>query len=208
MSSREAFCLPSPISNSELHCRPFQHTSTLPVRDRHHPCITRPLVLAPVQCDAEKTVILGLLAPDSIYGLQPLATSRGNGHRYLCSLSFLPFFFSFLLHCTACGILVPWSRIKPTLPALVQSLNHWTTREVQPLFYFLSFKASQSQKVQPPKLRENHAYPSCAVRLWIKNKLLHLSSWHAFQLHMTFKYSTAQQNSPDGGKVAIEHRVM
>ena len=121
---------------------------------------------------------------------------------------FLFCLFFFLLHCTACGILVPWSGIKPTLPALVQSLNHWTTREVQPLFYFLSFKASQSQKVQPPKLRENHAYPSCAVRLWIKNKLLHLSSWHAFQLHMTFKYSTAQQNSPDGGKVAIEHRVM
>ena len=140
MSSREAFCLPSPISNSELHCRPFQHTSTLPVRDRHHPCITRPLVLAPVQCDAEKTVILGLLAPDSIHGLQPLATSRGNGHRYLCSLSFLPFFFSFLLHCTACGILVPWSGIKSTLPALVQSLNHWPLGKSNPCFTFYLLK--------------------------------------------------------------------
>ena len=140
-------------------------------------------------------------------GFLPLQEEMGTGifvHFRFC----LFFFFFFWLHCIACGILVPWSGIKPTLPALVQSLNHWTTREVQPLFYLLSFKASQSQKVQPPKLRENHAYPSCAVRLWIKNKLLHLSSWHAFQLHMTFKYSTAQQNSPDGGNVAIEHRVM
>ena len=170
--------------------------------------VKRPLALAPVQRDAEQTAILGLLAPDSVHGPQLLATSRGNGHRYLCSLSFLPFFFFFWLHRTACGILVPWSGIEPTLPALVQSLNHWTTGEVQPLFYFLSFKASQSQKVQPPRLRENHAYPqapSCAVQLWIKNKLLHLSSWHAFQLHMTFKYSMAQQNSPDGRNVAIEH---
>ena len=96
MSSHEAFRLLRPICNSELHCRPFQHTSTLPVRDRHHPCIKRPLVLAPVQCDAEQTAILGLLVPDSVHGPQLLATSRGNGHRYLCSLSFLPFFFFFL----------------------------------------------------------------------------------------------------------------
>ena len=42
-----------------------------------------------------------------------------------------PFFFSFWLHCTACGILVPQPGIKPAPPALeAQSLNHWTTREI------------------------------------------------------------------------------
>ena len=40
-------------------------------------------------------------------------------------------FFFFLLQCTACGILVPWSGIKRVPPALgAQSLNYWTTREV------------------------------------------------------------------------------
>ena len=40
-------------------------------------------------------------------------------------------------HHTACGILVPHSGIKPTPPAVeVQSLNHWTTREV---LYHMSF---------------------------------------------------------------------
>ena len=42
------------------------------------------------------------------------------------------FFFFFLLHCTACGILVPQPGIiKPMSFALeAWSLNHWTTREV------------------------------------------------------------------------------
>ena len=51
-------------------------------------------------------------------------------------------------HHAACGTLVPWPGIEPTLPAVeVQSLNHWTTRDVpiwcsirsSPCF---SFKAS------------------------------------------------------------------
>ena len=44
----------------------------------------------------------------------------------------LKFFFFFFPDHLACGILVPWPGIKPELPALTaQSLNHWTTREVQ-----------------------------------------------------------------------------
>ena len=40
------------------------------------------------------------------------------------------FFFFFWLHRTACGILVPWTGIKPVTSAMkVQSLNHWTTGE-------------------------------------------------------------------------------
>ena len=40
------------------------------------------------------------------------------------------FFFSWP-RCVACGILVPQPGIKPVPPAVeVQSLNHWTTREV------------------------------------------------------------------------------
>ena len=39
--------------------------------------------------------------------------------------------FVFQPHPVACGILVPQSWIKPMPPAMrVQSLNHWTTREV------------------------------------------------------------------------------
>ena len=46
-------------------------------------------------------------------------------------------FFSFLFSwqcCTACGLLAPWPGIEPPPLALeVQSLNHWTTREVPQL---------------------------------------------------------------------------
>ena len=46
-------------------------------------------------------------------------------------------FFNILFHLldnTACGILVPQPGIEPMLsPQRVQSLNHWTTREVQNL---------------------------------------------------------------------------
>ena len=39
--------------------------------------------------------------------------------------------FSFWTHCMACGILVSQPMIKPETPAIqVQSLNHWTAREV------------------------------------------------------------------------------
>ena len=49
------------------------------------------------------------------------------------TLSQVPQYFSisFWMHPTACRILVPPPGIKPTPPALeVQSLNHWTTRQV------------------------------------------------------------------------------
>ena len=53
--------------------------------------------------------------------------------------SFFPsFFFFFLLHLEACGILVPWPGIEPVPPAVeAQSSNHWTTREfpAAPSFY-------------------------------------------------------------------------
>ena len=46
--------------------------------------------------------------------------------------------FNFWPYHTACGILVSWLRIEPMSPALkVQSVNHWTTRDV-PSFYFKS----------------------------------------------------------------------
>ena len=44
---------------------------------------------------------------------------------------------------TACGILVPQPGIEPMLPPLrAQSLNHWTTREVQNLKknFLINFK--------------------------------------------------------------------
>ena len=42
----------------------------------------------------------------------------------------------FLSDCTACRILVPQPGIKPTPPAVEgQSLNHWISREVPPLFF-------------------------------------------------------------------------
>ena len=45
------------------------------------------------------------------------------------------YYIYFLLCLVACGILVPWSGIKPVSPELgAQSLNHWTTREV--FFFF------------------------------------------------------------------------
>ena len=41
-------------------------------------------------------------------------------------------FFFFWPYCTACGILVPQAGTEPVPPAVeAQSLNHWTTREVQ-----------------------------------------------------------------------------
>ena len=49
--------------------------------------------------------------------------------------------FFFWPHCVARRILVPWPGIKPVPPAVeVQSLNHWTTREVpENVFILLSF---------------------------------------------------------------------
>ena len=53
-------------------------------------------------------------------------------------LSAAYFIFVFWLHCVACGILVSWPRIRPApLAVEVQSLNHWTSREV-PLHHILN----------------------------------------------------------------------
>ena len=41
------------------------------------------------------------------------------------------FFFFFWPCCAACGIIIPWPGIEPMPPAMaMQSLNHWTAREV------------------------------------------------------------------------------
>ena len=47
------------------------------------------------------------------------------------------FFFFLTMLRVACGILVPWSEIKPGLPAVeAQSPNNqWTTREVPGVFF-------------------------------------------------------------------------
>ena len=46
-------------------------------------------------------------------------------------LTVIFFFRIFWLHCTACGILVPWLGIELLPPAVeAQSLNHWTTTRV------------------------------------------------------------------------------
>ena len=48
-------------------------------------------------------------------------------------------FSSFWPHHTPCGILVPWPGIEPVPPAVeVQSLSHWTAREVPHLCTFLT----------------------------------------------------------------------
>ena len=63
--------------------------------------------------------------------------------------------FSFWTHCMACGILVSQPMIKPETPAIpVQSLNHWTAREV-PKTCFVIGKIS--------KLHESRDYKE---RLW------------------------------------------
>ena len=45
---------------------------------------------------------------------------------------------SFWLHNVACGILVPQPGIKPVTPAVeAQILNHWTTREISQMSFFV-----------------------------------------------------------------------
>ena len=60
-------------------------------------------------------------------------------HIVVCiSIPFLSFFFSPWPQCVACGILVPQPRIEPATPEVeVQSVNHWTAREVPLLHFFL-----------------------------------------------------------------------
>ena len=49
------------------------------------------------------------------------------------------FFFYFLPHHAACGILTPRPGIEPISPAVeAQSPNHWTTRELPTHTYFLN----------------------------------------------------------------------
>ena len=56
---------------------------------------------------------------------------------YIFILFFYFLLFNFFFCHVACGILVPWPRIEP-LPfgVEVQSLNHWTAREVPQIYIF------------------------------------------------------------------------
>ena len=112
------------------------------------------------------------------------SVSRVGARAFICSantlvvtkvflLKFLKFNF-FWLHCAACGILVPWQRIKPG-PSTVrtQSPNHWITREFPLIFHSfkhasdqhllgihpvpvsaLSMRYRHEQKDKPPNLKE------------------------------------------------------
>ena len=64
---------------------------------------------------------------------QEESTFWGLGElKTVLALLFFLFFFLFLLHRMECGILLSQAEIEPVLPAVkAQSLNHWTTREVQ-----------------------------------------------------------------------------
>ena len=63
----------------------------------------------------------------------------GGLHRFL-------FLFCFWPYHTACGILVPRPGMEPAPPALeVQSLNHWTPREVRGLPYLMPLHAVSSE---------------------------------------------------------------
>ena len=78
----------------------------------------------------------------------------------LFSISSCSFFFFGHNHVT-CRLLVPWAGIEPAPPAVaVQSLNHWTTREVL-LFALFSknflWKNFNSQKVS------NHVMSPCVL---------------------------------------------
>ena len=55
----------------------------------------------------------------------------------------------------ACGILVPRPEIEPALPAMeVQSLNHWTVREVPDHYYFadVDTEAQRGQQLAEDQL--------------------------------------------------------
>ena len=59
------------------------------------------------------------------------------------------FYFTFWLHCMACGILVPPPGIEPTPPVVeARSLNHWTTREV--LDFWIRIALSGKGEDVPP----------------------------------------------------------
>ena len=73
-------------------------------------------------------------------------------------------FFFFWLRCVACGILVPRPGIKPVPHAVeVQSLNHWTTREVPPPHVFNPPAAEGLEGTARPRSLDSvliHAPPS------------------------------------------------
>ena len=92
---------------------------------------------------------LGFLSPFSIY----------------CIFCFFVLFFDHV----ACGILVPQPGIEPMLPAMkVQSLNHWTTREV-PLVCCVhlhgDFPGGASGK-EPSRQRRRHK--RCGFVPWVE----------------------------------------
>ena len=80
--------------------------------------------------------------------------------------SFVHFLFLLLLHCAACGILVPWPGIEPRLLAVrVLSPNHWTAREFP---MFLDF------------------HQKCVIKYLVKYRILNL--W-LFLLRLAWPWS-------------------
>ena len=64
---------------------------------------------------------------------------------------------------TACGILIPWPGVEPVSPALeVQSLNHWTAREIPHLFFSENFCIFTS--FVKPSLT---SHPGLQVEVWV-----------------------------------------
>ena len=74
-----------------------------------------------------------------------------------------------------CGILVPWSGIKPVPSALeALSLNHWTAREVQYLASWEGGFASTAKCFWVPHLYKRNIQPN--ILLWCK--AIPHSRWH------------------------------
>lgn len=169
-TERSVFYVPYAIQNCTVALSTHEHTASQNQTPSLHKETTG---VSTCQCDARQTAILGLQPSDS----SKWPTAPCHFKRKWAQISLFTFFafFFFFFGCTAttCGILVPWWGSNP-LPALVQSLNHWTTERINPCFTFYLLKHHRSPKsITTPRLRENQAYPqapSCAVQLWIKNK--------------------------------------
>ena len=68
----------------------------------------------------------------------------------------------------AWGILVPWARIDPMLPAVeVQSLNHWTARQV-PIYHLLlqNFYLSKGKEITVERVKGSLTTTSDCVLLY------------------------------------------
>ena len=102
------------------------------------PCIFNYLITFPGNSDSQ----LGRHCHKKLF-FQPVAKYSTN----IQTTGFFVCFFCFVwLRCTACGILVPRTRMEPKAWAVkVQSPDHWTTREFPTVFILSSLKIIISQ---------------------------------------------------------------